>query len=171
MWMIQPDDAMTVTLYFTEFDTEELYDFVEVYDLATNELLASYSGSYTSAPPDPVVSPSGKMFVAFNTNYTQRGEGWTAYYEQDAVYIPESAHNGKVRIAPNPVERQLSLYGDFNGEQQVTIFNSVGQVVQTLAVSESGKTFNVDVEDLSPGVFIIRVAGDKNILTGKFVKQ
>ena len=53
LWRIMPEGASSVTLYFTEFETEEGFDFLKIYDLQTQQLIAEYSGSYSPGVPDP----------------------------------------------------------------------------------------------------------------------
>ena len=100
--MINPPGASTVTLYFTEFATEEGFDFLKIYDLATSQVIAELTGSYPNGVPDPVTSPSGKMFIAFSTNYSGTAEGWSAYYETDLVDVPEMQSQDNIMIYPNP---------------------------------------------------------------------
>ncbi|RLD53537.1 MAG: hypothetical protein DRJ05_16285, partial [Bacteroidetes bacterium] len=48
MWKIEPQFATGITFEFTQFHTEEDVDEVNVYDAGNNQLLATYSGEYTS---------------------------------------------------------------------------------------------------------------------------
>ncbi len=85
-WLIQPPQAKTVTLKFTEFELEEpssdgktIYDAVEVYDGATTAapLLGRFSGS--NLPPS-VTSTGGNMLIRFYTDMGVVKQGWSAYY-------------------------------------------------------------------------------------------
>jgi len=79
-----------ITLWFTEFRTEDYYDVVRVYDgNSTNgTLLLEHSGSW---PPDtPVVGKSGSLFVTFTTdtatpNTVSELSGWKAQYFTSGV--------------------------------------------------------------------------------------
>ncbi|MBM3436972.1 MAG: hypothetical protein FJY07_12235, partial [Bacteroidetes bacterium] len=69
MWKIQPAWASDLTITFTEFNTEANTDLVKIYDASNNQLLATYSGEYTSGNmPDPITIPSGKLFMTFQSD-------------------------------------------------------------------------------------------------------
>ena len=74
MWDIQPPDASEITIYFIEFNTEEEFDPVKIFDGKT--LIAVLSGNEI---PDPITAYSGSMFLTFTTNSTVTAPGWEAY--------------------------------------------------------------------------------------------
>ncbi len=87
-WLIEPPDTDELTFYFTSFETEEENDVVKFYDTYNNELLAEYSGYYpTGNLPPAVTSPSGGMFITFNTDILNNAPGWEGIY-QSGAYIP-----------------------------------------------------------------------------------
>ena len=83
-WMIQPPDAEEATITFTSFKTIENEDFVSIYNTANSQLLASYSGDYTTTLPDPVTSPSGRLYILFTSSSHNNDEGWEAVYTSPA---------------------------------------------------------------------------------------
>jgi cubilin len=85
-WLIQPPQATTVTLNFTEFDIEAassdgqtIYDAVEVYDGTTTSaaLLGRFTGS--NLPP-AVTSTGGSLLVRFYSDLEEVKQGWSASY-------------------------------------------------------------------------------------------
>ena len=77
-WFISPPCADSVSLSFTQFDTENGFDGVVVYDdlSATNQL-----GVFTgNTIPNSVTSTTGKMLVAFASDYSFTQQGFTASY-------------------------------------------------------------------------------------------
>ena len=90
-WMIQPPDAEEVTITFTSFKTIEDEDLVKIYNTATSQLLATYSGDYTTTLPEPVTSPSGKLYILFTSSSHNNDEGWDAVYstpvENPTIYV------------------------------------------------------------------------------------
>ncbi|OJV24262.1 MAG: hypothetical protein BGO32_04440 [Bacteroidetes bacterium 37-13] len=77
-WYIAPPCATSVTLSLSQFNTEQNYDGIIVYDdiYGTNQL-AVYSG--TSLPPS-VTSNTGTMLVYFVSDYANTYQGFTANY-------------------------------------------------------------------------------------------
>ena len=85
-WLIQPPQATSITLDFTEFDLEEassdgkaIYDYVTIYDGidSSSPVLGLFSGS--SLPPN-LTSTNGSMYVTFNSDTSNTFQGWQAFY-------------------------------------------------------------------------------------------
>jgi Zn-dependent metalloprotease len=83
-WLIEPTDAATITLAFSELETEEGYDLVTVYDGPTigSAVLGTYSGNTI---PMAITSSGGSMLVRFLSDYLVRFDGWEASYTSTAV--------------------------------------------------------------------------------------
>ncbi|MGK4567982.1 M4 family metallopeptidase [Flavobacterium sp. 3HN19-14] len=85
-WVIQPEGANQITLYFQEFDTEEGYDYVYVYDglSDTDPLLGAYSGDNIPAS----ISTSagvGAMCIKFVSDELIESSGWTIQYTSTGI--------------------------------------------------------------------------------------
>lgn len=78
-WIISPPCASSVTLSFSQFNTEQNYDGVIIYDGWDNNAnqLAVYSGT---SLPNSVTSNTGKMLVYFVSDYSYNMQGFTANY-------------------------------------------------------------------------------------------
>ena len=73
-----------------------------------------------------------------------------------------------VRIFPNPVRNELNIAADNNlAIIGVVIFNTSGQMVQTIANPGS----QVDVSSLPQGIYFIRIETDRGTVTKRFVKE
>ncbi|MBX7243479.1 MAG: hypothetical protein K1X92_17195, partial [Bacteroidia bacterium] len=78
-WLIQPNNATSVTLNFTQFQTQANTDIVTVYDGTTTgaPVLGTFSGG--TIPP-AVTSSGGSMLVVFTSNGSVTNSGWQAAY-------------------------------------------------------------------------------------------
>lgn len=77
-WYIAPPCATSVTLSFSQFDTELTYDGIAVYDsLEATNLIGFYSGTTL---PASITSATGIMLVLFISDYTNVLQGFTANY-------------------------------------------------------------------------------------------
>ena len=78
-WTISPYAAATITLNFTNFSTEEGFDYVSVYDGtgSTDSLIAKFSGN---AIPEEVVARTGHMYILFESDGSFTDAGWIATY-------------------------------------------------------------------------------------------
>jgi len=176
MWNIQPQWASEITLHFLEFDTEENKDFVKIYDTETNQLLATYSGTYEpDSLPEPVTSPSGKMFFTFSSNPTITRQGWTAFYSINNVGISNKCEDQTwVFIHPNPVKQFITIELRLEETQNVCISISdlKGQNVFNKEIESISGILNkkVDVKNLPQGVYILQVTGKRNNHVVKIIK-
>ena len=170
MWMITPPDASEITLYFTLFDTEPEYDLVKVYDLATQELLAELSGNEL---PDPITSPSGKLFITFATNYTNTGQGWEAYYETDLVDISENDLLQDVKIHPNPANDRIrvSFYSEKNNSVEISFFMMNGSCMKKLTYpAKYGMNhLEADISKLNAGIYMVKISSGSGITYRKLI--
>ena len=163
MWMISPAGATELTLHFLDFETEEDHDFLRIYDLATQELLAEYSGDYAPGLPDPVTSPSGSMFIVFMTNYSQRAQGWTAYYMTDLVGTHENAQNAEgINVYPNPSSGTFTVdLGDNAGLYRHLLIQDIfGRTLLSEDLEENAGERLVQLRDLPEGMYILVLSGD-----------
>ncbi len=78
-WLIEPQDAVSITLTFTEIATEEGIDLVTIYDGATkgSPILGDFSGTVI---PSPITSSGGSLLVHFESSALGRFDGWAANY-------------------------------------------------------------------------------------------
>jgi hypothetical protein len=156
-WKITPEGASSVTLYFTEFETEAGFDFLKIYDMQTQQVLAEYSGSYYPGLPDPVTSPSGKMFLIFSTNYSGTAPGWNAYYESNLVDVYEMQAPGKMLVYPNPTDGFITIQLADNHEtaHAFRVTDLAGRIISTGKIPTGTVKFPLDLRQLSPGVYML----------------
>jgi 1,4-alpha-glucan branching enzyme len=79
----------------------------------------------------------------------------------------QTTDNGQILIYPNPVQKELTIYSG-KAFSQVTIYSSAGKLVaEFCSFSENRKT--IPVENFSPGIYLVRIVQDKNIVTKKIM--
>ncbi len=88
-WLIAPPNARSLELTFLQFDLEEQFDNVWVYDGPTenDRLLGRFSG--TQLPP-VLRTTGGQALIVFRTDRTVQGQGWRLRYE--GTFPPEPRH-------------------------------------------------------------------------------
>jgi len=103
-WLISPPGARQIRLTFTQFATEEDYDYVTIYDGAdtTARILGIFSG--LELPPT-LVSSGGVMLVRFTTDSFTENLGWTASYFSSARPVSLS-------ITPASITFPSTLFGN-----------------------------------------------------------
>jgi len=90
-------------------------------------------------------------------------------YDYSKVLFVTSGQTGTVTITPTLVYGSINVTLPAEGQTEISIFNSSGQLVKTLT-SESD-VFNVDVSGLNRGVYFINALQRNNSYTTKFLKQ
>ncbi len=157
-WIIEPPGASEITLYFTDFHTEEGNDGVKVFNSETNEVLAWLFGDIN---PDPITSPSGKMAVRFNTNATITAPGWDAYFETDLVSVKEKSIAESLKIFPNPATEQIniSFISDIKQLVLISISNIMGQEMYSQEMmSDTGENaVKIAVNNLESGIYLLKL--------------
>jgi hypothetical protein len=170
-WKITPSNASTVTISFTEFDTELDKDKLQIYDLQAGSLLALYTGEYTTPPP-PVTSPSGQMMLIFTSNNAVRGEGFYSSYDITTGQPAMQGLDG-VTIYPNPVEDQLAIHFFSTLVQRVNIeftsMNGSMMLSESIRAEKGNINHNLDVSSFARGIYLLRITTDQGIGTFKVV--
>ena len=82
----------------------------------------------------------------------------------DTESVSENIANA-VAMFPNPAKNELTIASEYNGNNEVQIINSVGQIVKEF--SFIGET-TVNINELNAGVYFVKVMGE-NTTTKKLV--
>ena len=160
-------DGSTLVININNLD-DDCYDFT-ISDSYGDGICCSYgSGSYT-------LETSGGTVLASGGNFS--------YSETTSFCLPTTSFNfattnsseilakTSFKIYPNPVNDILYVEAiNFNKEDQLKIYDVSGRLVLTKTLNEVNT--NVDISDLSSGVYFIKIAdgsSSKNNL--KFIKR
>ncbi len=177
MWTIAPQQAQTVTLSFSSFDTESTADRVRIYDYESQDLLATYSGSYPATNlPEPVTAPSGKMFIAFTTNGSVTGAGWEANYTAVLTGLENTSQpESQYKVFPNPAKDRISL--EFTPSQQGMIEIKLISVTGVVMVEETFKSGNqkqvhfINVSGVPAGIYLLQITDNSDTVIKRVVVQ
>lgn len=82
--------------------------------------------------------------------------------------IAESTSQNRVGIYPNPATETIMVKGNVSNNATVTVINNLGQTVQTTVMGVNRK---VDVSDLGPGAYTLRIGNRQETSTFRFVKE
>ncbi|MBN1337740.1 MAG: C10 family peptidase [Bacteroidales bacterium] len=177
MWKLDPLYASDVTLTFTGFDTEEGRDIVKVYDASNNQLLATLSGNYLPGNmPPPITSPSGKIFLTFQTDGAVTYGGWEAEWTVGNVGVDEAKNdNNSFEVFPNPAEDFINI-SFVSGQPQnlkVTVFSITGKILyEEIRDDFRGHYLNrISTSSFAPGIYFISIDTGKEKLHKKVAVQ
>ncbi len=85
------------------------------------------------------------------------------------VSSPEIMLIEKVTLYPNPVSDELVIPGEWDMPQQVEIFDCQGRRMTHLTAEKGAST--MDVRDLPPGAYLMKIVGGNEIRIGKFIRM
>lgn len=163
-WLIQPDNGNIITLTFTEFDTEEDFDGVLIYDGIdeSSELIGVFTGSDI---PEVISSTGGSMYVLFVSDESIRKEGWSANYDTNSLSIGQTNQLESIKVYPNPTSGIVYI-SPSEKVLTIQIYDLLGKVI----MSEKGVN-KVNIRDLSSGVYMIKLSDGDNESLHRIIKD
>lgn len=77
--------------------------------------------------------------------------------------------NGKFEIYPNPAGDRLQIHCETTVDLNVCIFNMSGQLVKNATMKDSVN--GIDIRDLLPGMYFVKIICENQMTIRKFIKQ
>lgn len=94
-WLIAPPNALSLEITFLEFDLEDQFDHVWVYDGGSEA--AALLGRYTGATlPSVLRTSGGQAFIVFRSDRSEQRQGWKLSYE--GTFPPEPRYCDGLQI-------------------------------------------------------------------------
>lgn len=112
-------------------------------------------------------STGTKGYIATGLDYLTRTLKDVYEFEAINTGMDEIKHNNQISIFPNPAFDFVEICSSQNGQVEILNANS-------LVIKKSRMKFlktTIDISDLSPGVYIIKVNTDQSIETKKLIKR
>jgi endonuclease I/chitodextrinase len=113
-----------------------------------------------------------------NTTYSEQAE-WSDFFSNTLIYTDIGNFNGTLSLLDNSILNALKIYPNpTNGDHfnirttehtTITIYNVLGKIVKIAQITEAKN--NVDISDLSKGVFIIKMSTANKSATTKLIKN
>lgn len=166
-WLIQPANAISISLSFPTFNTQLNYDGVIVYDGANNTapVLGQFSGT---SLPNTVISTGGSMYVEFLSDPSNRAQGWTANYNAMITGIDENSIKQNVKIYPNPSNGIFKIESMFDTNISLDVTDLLGKkVIQSKSLNKGIN--QIDASTLSRGVYLIKLKIEGHTYTERLI--
>jgi len=170
-WKIQPENATSITLDFSYFNTELDADKLQIWDMGAQTLLTTYSGEYTN-PPASVTANSGEMMLIWSSNKTIRGEGWDASYSV-IIGTEEKDLLTTLTVYPNPTNDKVNISFTIGKPQNIKI--EILSLTGNTLFSELLNNFKgeyvktLDVSNFAKGIYFLRLTDDSGITNKKII--
>ena len=88
----------------------------------------------------------------------------------DALGTNSNSMETAVNIYPNPAKNQFTIQSEESLEK-LTIYDVRGRMVSDIDLSEMSHEKTVDISSLAPGVYMVRIIGDKGSVVKNLLKQ
>lgn len=163
-------DGKPVKISFNYLDTYDEEDYIEIYDAASNTLYGPFFGN--EKPEDIIIEGEAHItFKSDNFNSSNYGFGLTCT-SFDAI---EDKENSELIIYPNPASKQINIsYNNLsNSTVEYRILNINGTVMLSDNLKNTGENINeaIDISNLRPGVYLIQIIDNKNIISKKLIVE
>lgn len=138
--------------FIPEHETHWRRDSVDLSSMAGNDILLQIVG----------VNRKGNNLYIDNVS---------VFDGPDPIGLTERSESAELLLFPNPVEEalHLSLENYTNQSFGIEIYNTSGQLVLEGLLQSASK--KIEVEALKPGVYIIQLKGDKQLINSRFIKR
>lgn len=165
-YRIMQSQYPAVKFHVNYLDLEENKDFLHFFKshVADSNYLFSITGTMNDTS---FVIESKRVAFIFETDAKNNGNGFELRYEAGHVGM-EDVDANQLSIYPNPTREQLTVL-HIEPSSILTIYDLLGKPVRSLEAVES--TMVIPVDDLSAGVYLLRVGTKSGTKTLKFVKQ
>ena len=89
------------------------------------------------------------------------------------IGISELNLNSNVQIIPNPNRGEFDIIINSNKfkTEEISVFNIIGNLITSKSVENSSDIINVDLKYLPSGVYFLRIMGETQIVTKRFVVE
>ena len=173
---IQPAGAGVVILDFAQFDIRNQDDFI-VFDGPDDlsPIIGTYNG--TTLPNGGQIISSGnsisfELDVAGGGGGGGFGAGFIVNWNCSFVSVEEYQDQG-FALFPNPAHNtvRIGLDNELTGDSQITLLNTLGQVVLRRTITLSKGSNDLDISAIPAGTYAVEIINETRILTSQLVVQ
>jgi len=93
------------------------------------------------------------------------------YTYSSVVLLQAKQQQPSVIIAPNPVKTETSLYFSEPGSKTIRLFTLSGQLLYTATVKEQTNRHIINLNNMAPGVYLLKVSTVHGTSTQKIIKH
>jgi hypothetical protein len=163
---IAPLWVQHVNLYFEDFNTEDFFDSLSIYDGpgTTFPLIGTFSGN--SLQGQTISSTGNSITLKFRSDDIQTGSGFKAIV--GCLMGNENNISNLTSIYPNPAQNNFSIAGiKMEAIKDLKIFDVAGRYISNINNFE-----NVNIENLPRGIYFLYIE-DKNDVNRyiRFIKE
>jgi hypothetical protein len=174
-----------VTVSFTSLNLNDAGDRLRIFSgTPSSTFTADTSGiplfniaGFTSCVSCAVVTSNvsgGCLTSHFRTDAAGNAAGWVANVtcSSTPTSVSEQNFEASLTIQPNPVSGELRIQNAELKIENIEIYNVLGKkIFSQQPGARSQQQIIIDVSNLNPGIYFVKVRGEKEEAVAKFVKQ
>ncbi len=159
-WLIQPANAVNITLSFSSFELEDWYDNLFIYD--GDSIDDPLIGSYTDLnSPGTIVSSGNSLLLEFRSDCGTVAPGWVANYTSTQLGI-DNLNDESIVLFPNPATDQLMIT---NASQDVVV--EIIDLTGRTCLRSSNSI--LDVAHLASGKYLVHLQSNNQIVVKSLI--
>lgn len=163
-----------LTMTFTEFNLEQDYDFMYVYNgPSTGSPLFVNGNTLTgNTVPGPFTSThsSGAITVRFVSDAGVTGNGWKAGFSCASLGVDDATKNDHaISIYPNPAKNVVIISSE-HSLKSYKIHDEAGRLIMSDS-SLKGNKHEINVSSIQTGNYIVTIETSKEKVNKKMIKQ
>ncbi len=167
---LKPENANSISITFTEFNTAGDGDFMAIYNSETQEL---YYKLFGQTNPGILNFNTGKLMIIFKTDLGNTATGWNlSYTSSQLTGMNEDMSGLNPSVSPNPANNQIQLtLNPTNSDYTLKLLSTDGKLVYTEDCKPSALNTikKIDVSDLPRGLYVLQIRTGKGISFQKVV--
>ena len=146
------------------YTTTAISKLTLVFDPTFNGIIKLNGANYTATGGIAIIES-----VPAGANEITKGGTTNLYYMKTEYTLSQDTFDSKnINVYPNPVTQILNI--SLNNEQlieNVSVYNMIGKFVKTI----KSKTTQIDMSDLTTGVYLLKSQTNKGVIDQKIVKK
>ncbi len=87
------------------------------------------------------------------------------------IALQNTGSKASIIIAPNPVQNEVSLFFSNPGTKIIQLLNMSGSILLTEKINGANSSHRLNMSNLTPGVYILRLQKENGVETHKIIKQ
>ena len=166
LFTIAPASAETVTLFFSQFEFEDGFDFLRIYDGpsdASPEIGTGFTGSGLANLPNGGVITSSGPAISLRQDASMGPTTWEGFilsWDCSFTGIAEAALNPIVTVWPQPADEAVNL--EFNApagkDWTLELHDLTGALLERTNIPSGSTTWRMDRNNRSAGMYQLVIA-------------
>jgi len=162
-----------ITLNINDFDLEQGFDFMGIYDGENTESPAfAFSENMTGNNPFltffEATNIAGAITVEFTSDQAVNGSGWDITVSCTSLSTEEFSEND-IKIYPNPFQDELNLESVLTLDK-ITVYDLMGKIILQHKLKQNVE-HKINMGKLNTGIYLMTIESGNQKLTKNIIKR